>query len=297
MNTTGLNIVMGLCAATVAIISFGNEIANNTSIKFAGKLWFKITGTVLAFFFGIWASVVKDNNSLVELHNYQMGAEQKQSLSDSINNEKIRLRDSQYNINDHKLQEKYSKELEESSNRNLATYTNVLAKYNLKYSESQDKIASLVKDSVRKEIPDFGVQVTQNAFSFKFNEKKDSLIGNLMIQNYGNCPIYVTAVAYFVFQTSNQTLEGPFKMAICSSENFSIGTGMTEPVRFGGVGTSGITNIFLLLKGNYSTLDYRIKRKINVIIQWSFEEGKWGTPRISVIEKVRNFLETNGVNN
>lgn len=79
-------------------------------------------------FFGIWATIEKDQISSMEL-----------ITRDSINNLNLQ------------------KELAESGSKNIDTYTNALAKYHLEYVKSQNRVISLIKDSSSKEIPDFGV--------------------------------------------------------------------------------------------------------------------------------------------
>jgi hypothetical protein len=61
LSNTFYNLIIGLCSAIVALVTFGSEIAEYFKILFFKKIGFKVILTGIAFVFGIWATIAKDN--------------------------------------------------------------------------------------------------------------------------------------------------------------------------------------------------------------------------------------------
>ncbi|MEP7168948.1 MAG: hypothetical protein ABI855_06210 [Bacteroidota bacterium] len=263
-NSDNLNILIGICALIVAVIAFGSEIAEKIKIKIFGRVWFKIIVTVIAFVFGICATIKKDQNSSMEL-----------STRDSTNNFKLQ------------------KALSESSSKNIETYTNALAKYHLEYVKSQNRVINLIKDSSSKEIPDFGLLSTKDAINFKYSDNKDTCIGRISFENIGNCPIKVKLQLSVALEKNDSLTIIPYKYNVITDEIYSIDELVNYPIRFYGTAVNGIDNIYILAIGTYKSLKEEREYPIDRLLQWSFISSDWGTPSlISQKNRIRNFFKS-----
>jgi hypothetical protein len=265
MTTESLNIVIGVCAGAVALIAFGGEIADKTRFKLLGKIWFKIVLTIVSFFFGIWASVVKDNNSAFEL-----------SQRDSVNNTKI------------------TAAIEASSKGNIKTFTDALAKYHLGYAESQDSIINfLKKNPSNSEIPDFDVMDAPDAIQFNKDSATNYYRCKIAFKNFGNCPIIVSCRFSLLVDDGNQLLVIPGSIAICANMSLSVGTPIVKA--FGLTIPPNIKSVHILFKASYSTYDKKIVRSLDRIYSYDFENKLWGIMTISNQERVLRFITSNKI--
>jgi len=60
MSNTFFNIVIGICSAIIALVTFGTELSQHFGKKLLGKVGFKVVATSIVFILGIWATVEKD---------------------------------------------------------------------------------------------------------------------------------------------------------------------------------------------------------------------------------------------
>jgi hypothetical protein len=255
-----LNIVIAFCAIVVALIAFVSEIRENSRLKFLDNLKFKIAITAIALCIGSWATVMKDKNNAIELGN-----------RDSIN------------------AANFKNEVSEISKQNIETYVNALAKYQLYYIESENRVASLIKDSINKMIPDFGFGFQKS--NFKRDPNGDSCIGDVGLENKGNCPLTVTLSAWILTESKGILTLIPYRYRLFDEELFSLNQGYTWPISIQHF--PECDKLLVRIKGSFKSLGDKRKYPIDDVMAWSFLENKWGTPAMASQRRmVRSLIDT-----
>ncbi len=264
MSSTYLIVILFICAIAVVVLQFTPQISILTKKEFIDKLWFKLTVAVLIAVIALCANLIKEHNS-----------------------------DIKHDLKEKELVKFYSNRNDSTNRSNTLTYIDELAKYGLHYDSAEKRIEKLVKDSLNNEIPDFGVISNKDAIQAHFINK-DSITGQIELENKGNCPINLILDLYIIPYTEGE-FQIPMKFATHRNEVVNIKEPLVD--YFGTFISQNIkpTYFYFFLKGKYSTLNNKISNPLNLICRYDFEDNAWGIPRIPEVTKVRNFLKDNGI--
>jgi hypothetical protein len=310
MTTTVLNIIIGISAGLVTLIAFGEEIANSSRFKLAGKLWFKLVITIIALSIGIWASVMKDKISDREqnekeaafnerMQQTQEKAFKNQIYRDSINAEKLMQRDYVHEKKDSTLQEKYSHRLESSNTSNLKTYTKILAEYGLHVDSINNRLVKVIKDSNNKyaENPFFSLCVASLGETSPIVFRRDSV--NKAILSIRFCsqkyPSFNMNVNCCIIALNHTNLTLLANMPILNREA-ALAADASRTVHFSLKNYQpSMDKLFIYLKGSYNNVDGKSYPYKGTIYVYDLITGTFKGIAAGGLEEtvVNNYLKVN----
>jgi hypothetical protein len=266
--------LISACTILLGLSGFADKIPDTSKAAFLKSLGFKIPFYLIVTIGSIWASHVSDEAS-----------KQEQAKSAAQQEDKLRERDSVHRRRDDSLETDYGNKLILNNNKNLETFTDVLAKYNLKYVAEQNKITSYLKDSTTKEIPDLGFYTP--AVKYGFNATSDSFNINIPFRNEGNCPI--------IFSIFTYTAVGQ------DSKLYFVGKNLDARDEY--ISQRGVDNIpmkyfmrkipdriYFWFKGQYSNISKTKVIPIDWLFSWDKKANDFGyVSLVSVIDSVKRF--------
>lgn len=265
MSSGFLNIIIGIATATIGVLAFVNEFPDRRYTKHIKSLEFKLIVFVLATITLIWATVQKDSNTETESIKDKLQAKTDQSKRDLAN-----------------------RMLTDQSNAKIVnTFTEALAKYNLKYDSSQKTILKSIRDSSKSTYPDVdicNIKLTRN--------RNDSLSFELSL-----CCTKATAYNINIKTLSiAETEDGAFLLVVGNENLFE--THRLGVDKFMVAYLSGkfpkVTNFYWLLKGTYRSINNKIFPYENIFVYGIKDKIKgegFGMPHPNVVEKINQFLK------
>ncbi len=258
MDNTFFNIIIGASAAIIGILAFTDEIGKSKRLQFIKSVAFKIIIFVIATFFGIWASVKKDSNTELQSKNEKIESQNEQAKKDSLN--KIFT--------------------DESNRKIVATFTDVLVQYGLKYDSGKNEIITFIKDSSNKKDEKTVIGVCPSEIGIVSERINDNEIHiDIRICNFGNNPAYNANISAELLVKKSKTLEhnefgkSPLNLTI-STETRYVMKGKTN------VSTMNWAQdtLYLFLKGTYFNYQKTTKQVFRELYVYDYSKNQWGLP-------------------
>jgi len=242
-----------ICSVLLGLSSFLDKIPDYSNYTILKKSQFKIPFFLGLSILSIWATQSRDDASKAD-----------QKATEAKNARELFLLDSLHKVHDDSLQHAYAKQIDTNYKESIKIFSEVLLKYNLKYSADQQKVTSYLKDSISKEIPSVAILDVGSVQKIT----ADSLVLTIPITNTGNCPVKITYAVYLGFEAGGQ-LGFLGKTNKYNGDEIAQGRGYTDDYR---VYYQQLPDkLFYYFKGFYSTSKGLKKTQYEPIVVWDIK--------------------------
>lgn len=252
---TLFTITMYLSTLAITIIPFIRDIVNPITKKLTKWGTFLICIAII----GLIANYFKDKIT---------SDEDKAALSQ---------RDKDHKQDEIELQKDYEKSLVENSRKNLSTYTDALAKYNLQYIEGQNKVIKMLRDSSNRPLNIPFVSICRypvcsvEPISFEY-KGKDTLLGAIKYANTGTPALNIKVNIIACVRVNGQLF---IYRDLCTSlENKKLNSGEFTTLTSMILDDNRIETLYYCINGNCENSDGK-EFKIFGLHEYNFKEKKY----------------------
>lgn len=242
---------------------FDNWAKLSRRTPFHGRPWINTAPLSTIRFKIWWFTILTTLAGAVTLYNSQR--------SEVKAKEDLALRDLAHQKHDDSLQVEYKKDLRATNDSNIASFSKSLQEYNLAYNVQQEKVQSLIRDSMSRENP--GYAITASSQQGAINNLGDSLVYPGLEINTGNCPIILNIKEY-VGQIINGRL-------VCSDtrighKDFTMAQSTSDQIPLSCHYTILPSKVYFLYIGTYSNRKKTIVNPVDEIMEWTLNNNSIG---------------------